>query len=234
MQEYRSLRAAHRPTPIRRRGGPPSHRGLITYMIVLHGQLQLRLQIHQAACTAAGASPRQTAPARPASGAAAMLAGVCVRVLALQLALTIAAIAAAAAASPPDHKKNKLSTWIARGALNGPMGNDTTQALAWVTAHKEQISSFSIIGYGPPGADNITGPKFNAAVQKLGIDTYMLWCVHAHWHLPLLAAFDAPVRCGSGTILTHCLHIHVLVRLQGRRLDEFLDARGRWTRGKLV
>jgi spore germination protein YaaH len=70
----------------------------------------------------------------------------------------------------------KISTWIGPGT-GGPsgIGNDTTQALAWVRQHKDQIGSLSIYGYGPPGAQNLTGPQFNAELAKMGIDTYRLW-----------------------------------------------------------
>ena len=55
------------------------------------------------------------------------------------------------------------------------MGDDVTEALAWVRQHKAQISSLSIYGFGPPGADNITGQRFNAELKAMGIDTYVLW-----------------------------------------------------------
>ena len=63
--------------------------------------------------------------------------------------------------APAAAGTNKLSTWVTPGG-GGPMGDDITAALAWVTAHKEQISSLSIIGFGPGGADNVTAPQFNA------------------------------------------------------------------------
>ena len=70
----------------------------------------------------------------------------CLRLAAGLLALTTAAAT------------NQLSTWVEPGG-GGPMGNDTTQALEWCTKHKDQISSLSIIGFGPPGARNVTGPQ---------------------------------------------------------------------------
>ena len=68
----------------------------------------------------------------------------------------------------------KLSTWVKPGS-GGPMGDDATQALAWVRQHKAQIGSLSIYGIGPPGPSNITGPRFNAELKAMGIDTYVLW-----------------------------------------------------------
>ena len=52
------------------------------------------------------------------------------------LVLVLLALARADAA-------NKLSTWVSPGA-GGPMGNDLTEALAWVT-----VSSFTLLPQPP-------------------------------------------------------------------------------------
>lgn len=89
-------------------------------------------------------------------------------------ALLLLASSSAAASAAAAIAGRKLSTWVKPGS-GGPMGNDATQALAWVVEHQHQISSLSIYGMGPPGPANITGPRFNERVRELGIDTYVLW-----------------------------------------------------------
>ena len=82
----------------------------------------------------------------------------------------------------PDSPRRTLSTWIGVGtrttgphqSTGGMGGRDVTEALAWVTAHKEHISSLSITGYGKPGAKNISATAFNKALASMGIDTYQL------------------------------------------------------------
>ena len=78
---------------------------------------------------------------------------------------TLLVVVTEAAASPKPQRT--LATWMGVGtktSKTGMGGNDITEALEWVTKHKDHISSLSITGYGKGGAKNLTARDFNQAL----------------------------------------------------------------------
>lgn len=95
--------------------------------------------------------------------------------LLITLLVALSAVSPAAAVAGLNRS---LSTWIGVGTRTGTAGQmggrDITEALEWVTAHKDHISSLSVTGYGKGGAKNLTSTEFNQALSSMGIDTYVL------------------------------------------------------------